>query len=325
MLLFIALLIIVIWPWLFSYTVGGGQPESLLAKELKRRAYASIPPDDEAGWKRINPDDMGGWLSRFPEPVQSLEIYQAGMPVRPNPARRTIIIQPLGALTEEEKSVVAYVQEYAGIFFQLPVRIEKPMALELPNRNEVWTRKMSISRGVLLQYDAGKILHKILMPNLPKDAVTYLGITASDLMIPDMNFVLGLGSYQCRVGVYSLCRFYPEFYGRKRQSGDEALILRRICKTLNHEMGHVFGLSHCVLYHCSMNGGLSVKEGDDAPMEYCPVCHRKLLWNIGFDSIKRYEELLEFYRRHEMEEEAVWMDSRIEHWKRVVTMEKQKQ
>jgi archaemetzincin len=324
-LLLISLLIAVIWPWLFSPSVGGGQAESLLAGELKRRAYASIEPDDEAGWKRIDPNDMGGWLSRFPEPVQTFEIYKASLPVRPSAERRTIVIQPVGPLSEEEKGILKDLQQYTEIFFQLSVRLEKPIALELPDKNEQWTREVSAGRRTWLQYDAGKILSKILAPRLPKDAVTYMGITESDLMTSNMNFVLGLGSLQDRVGIYSICRFYPEFYGRERKPEDKALVLRRICKTLNHEMGHVFGLGHCVFYVCSMNGGLSVKEGDDAPMEYCPVCHRKLSWNMGFDSTKRYEQLLEFYRSHGMPDEVEWMEKRLENWKRVTRAEKQKQ
>jgi bacterioferritin len=36
--------------------------------------------------------------------------------------------------------------------------------------------------------------------------------------------------------------------------------LRRSCKVLAHEIGHMFGLSHCVFFHCLMNGSNSLAE-----------------------------------------------------------------
>ena len=89
-----------------------------------------------------------------------------------------------------------------------------------------------------------------------------------------------------KVGVYSLCRYYPEFWGGKSKAEDEVTGLRRACKVLNHETGHMFGITHCVFYHCSMNGSNSLSETDTAPIHFCPVCQRKLSWNIGFAPLK---------------------------------------
>ena len=211
-------------------------------------------------------------------------------------------------------------REYMEAFFQLPTRIEKPLDLALA---QPWARGAASGHGVgKRQYDAGQILDKVLAPRLPADACAYLGITMADLWAGKLNYVFGLGSGYKRVGVYSLCRYYPEFWGRKRAPGDEVRGLRRACQVLNHETGHVFTLGHCVFYHCSMNGSNSLSQSDAAPLDYCPVCHRKLLWNIGFDGVKRYEALASFYRKHGMQEEAQWVMARSKRWKRIAAREK---
>ena len=45
--------------------------------------------------------------------------------------------------------------------------------------------------------------------------------------------------------------------------------------------------------------------------ELCPNCLKKLQWNRGFDTIKRYEGLREFLRNQDLKEEATWIDLRL--------------
>ena len=63
-----------------------------------------------------------------------------------------------------------------------------------------------------------------------------------------------------------------------------------------------------------MNGSNSLAETDSQPLHFCPVCHRKLLWNIGFDPLKRYTTLETFYRDHKLTTESDWLAKRIKHW-----------
>lgn len=69
-----------------------------------------------------------------------------------------------------------------------------------------------------------------------------MGITKVDLYEKGMNFVFGVASEKLRSAVVSIHRLRPEFYGRP--SNDELLIERTV-KEVMHELGHVFGLSHC--------------------------------------------------------------------------------
>ena len=303
----------------------GNKPEehpkdSPATLEAKKKVYGSVKPDDEIGFTRKAPPQKGQWLAEMEEQPQTLEQYRLQPNIRPDEQRRTIVLQPLGALKGEQKKVLEAMKEYAEAFFQLPARIERPMELDLDKPNILLTRPVALGQrreGYNEQYLAEPILQYILQPNLPKDAVAYLGITMEDLTVQELNYVFGLGSFHKRVGVYSLRRYYPEFWNVPRKDGDELIALRRACKVLNHETGHMFGLSHCIFYECSMNGANSLPETDSQPLHFCPLCQRKLQWNIGFDTTRQYEALLAFYTKYEMKEEAAWMVARLERWKKI--------
>lgn len=79
-----------------------------------------------------------------------------------------------------------------------------------------------------------------------------------------------------------------------------ALLLYRSVKTLLHELGHMFGLTHCTWYNCLMRGSNGeMMEHQWNPLHLCPVCLRKLHWNVGFDIVDRDSQLLALYQQHE--------------------------
>lgn len=307
-----------LWHFSLPPSVGGGQADSVLARWVKNRIYAKVSPLDEQGYSRLTAQNANGWYSTRFEPIQSLEYYQSQHPMRPTSQRRTIVLQPIGEMTTEQQALLAQLKEYCEAFFQLPVRIESPLSLDLAKQ---WTRP-GIARGTRPavgtgQYNAGKIVQHVLVPRLPQDAAAYLGITMADLWTGDLNYVFGLGSFEHRAGVYSLCRYYPQFWGRKSEVHNQTQILRRACLVLNHEAGHMFGLMHCVLYKCAMNGSNSLQDADSTPIDYCPVCSRKLLWNIGCDGTRRYRDLLRFYQQHGLLDEARWTTQRLMRWQQL--------
>jgi len=306
---------LLIWWWRFGPvpTIGNGQPPGYAARVLLQRTYATVSPADEADYKRLDLEHPTGWLGIFAEPVQTLEAYQHQRPTRPTAARRIIVIQPLGPLNAEQKRLLSALREYSQTFFQVPTRIAPALQLET---FKIQARSSAADHRGGRQYSARAIIDRVLAPRLPPDAVAYFGVMGADLYANQMNFVFGQGDFKRRVGVYSVGRYFPAFWNRKRGLADDKLALRRACQVLNHEIGHMFGLPHCVFYHCSMNGSNSLAEADAAPVEYCPLCHRKLLWNIGFDATRRYEELQAFFHRHGLPE-ARWYDSRVAHWKQI--------
>ena len=69
-------------------------------------------------------------------------------------------------------------------------------------------------------------------------------------------------------------------------------MLYRACKVVTHEIGHMFGLRHCIHYECAMNGCNHIQESQSRPLQYCVVCFRKLHHAIGFDVLERYRAIV---------------------------------
>merc|ERR1719329_1566973 len=128
-----------------------------------------------------------------------------------------------------------------------------------------------------------------------KDAIAVVAITDIDLAADgELNWLFGLACPATQVGIASVHRYRPEF--TQEQFSDEQeeynTMLYRICKTACHEVGHMFGLLHCVYYECAMNGSNDLEKTDNRPIYFCPVCYRKLLHSLQFDHLKRYEALV---------------------------------
>ena len=128
---------------------------------------------------------------------------------------------------------------------------------------------------------------------------------------PSWNFVFGQASLRERVGVYSFARYQSAFYGQAPASGSETLVLKRSCKVLAHETGHMFGLAHCTFFNCLMNGSNHLGESDRRPLHFCPVCLRKLQWSVGFDVLQRYHALERVSRADGFADEADWFSRRV--------------
>ncbi len=151
----------------------------------------------------------------------------------------------------------------------------------------------------------------MLKRRLPSRAYCLLGITLRDLYPdPKWNFVFGEASFSDRVGVYSFARYDPRFSGEDVL--DRArLMLRRSCKVLAHETGHMFGISHCIYFRCVMNGSNNLPEEDSQPMRLCPVDLRKLYDSVRFDPVARYAHLRDFCREVKFSDEADWIEKQI--------------
>lgn len=279
---------------------GGGMPDGFWATREKKRIFASFDPKTNAQARRLTRENANGWFGVFQEPVQSFEAYQREAPTRPTTTRRVVVLQPLGPQSRGDTLRLEKLRVYCQAFFQLPSRVASPLPLPLSAKS----RPSSYFPGQR-QFDAGALLSTELEPRLPRDAAAFLGVTNADLWSDDLSFVFGLGSWRERIGVYSLGRYFPKKPGQNLTPLDEKRALRRAAQVLNHEAGHMFGLTHCTVYKCSMNGSNSLADSDQTPLEFCPLCKQKIGWNIGFDSAKRERELRAFYRANGLES-ALW-------------------
>jgi len=112
-------------------------------------------------------------------------------------------------------------------------------------------------------------IHDQLKKLKPKDAFCIVGYTMIDLYPrKEWNFVFGQARSDTGTGIFSFARY--------AHCESSAHFLRRCCSVLVHEIGHLFGLAHCVWYECNMNGSNHDEESDSRPLHLCPVELHKL-------------------------------------------------
>jgi archaemetzincin len=267
-----------------------------------RRAFSA----DASEFKPIPKPGPHDWLAVHPESGQTFDEFKASRPNRPTEARRIIYLQPLGEFTPDRGPLIEKLREFASAFFAMEVKALPAASLDtsrITTRHNVHTGNLQVLTGDVLNFVKARV---------PADAFCLLAITMEDLYPePSWNFVFGQASPHERVGAYSFARYDPAFYGEPRSSEYGTLLLRRSCKVLAHETGHMFGLAHCIYFNCLMNGSNHLAESDRRPLHLCPVCLRRLQWSIGFGVLERYRALERVTRANGFADEADWLSDRI--------------
>jgi archaemetzincin len=232
----------------------------------------------------------GEWRADHPEPGQSFDEYLASGPTAPVGGRRSLVVQPLGAIDETRTRILGLVGEALTAHFGLPARLEEPLEIAPPR-----DARRRVERTTQLL--SGWVLHSVLKPRLPTDAAALLGFTTEDLWPGSgWNFVFGEASLQDRVGVWSLHRYGDPTI----DPGAFKETLRRAVKVALHETGHMFSLEHCTRYRCVQAGINSLEEEDRAPMWLCPDCLAKISWVTSTDPRSHLRAMADFCRRAEL-------------------------
>ena len=275
-------------------------PTAGLPQPLQR---ALEPRGDFQSLTEPKPSD---WLANHAEAGQTFDQFIHSLPNRPDHHRSKLYLQPLGGFNESDGPALDQLQRFTAAFFMMKVIVLPPSDLapdSIRSRRNPWTGQKQLLTGDILS---------ALQARLPKDAFALLGITMTDLYPdPSWNFVFGQASPRDRVGVYSFARYDPSFYGQAPTADSRKLMLRRSLKVLAHETCHMFGIEHCVWFHCLMNGSNHLAESDARPLHLCPVDLRKLQWCIGFEVVERYRRLLDFDRQAGFEDDAHWLEKQI--------------
>lgn len=145
-------------------------------------------------------------------------------------------------------------------YFHLPVKyVQRP----IPTQAFVKQRK---------RYDSNIILKELkkLHSNNYKfvTGLTSLDISTKKNGVPDYG-IFGLGAMDGSSCITSICRL--------RKNADKSLLYNRVYKVVLHEIGHNFGVPHCISNKpCFMKDAEGqIKTVDNEPMLMCDDCNKK--------------------------------------------------
>jgi len=126
------------------------------------------------------------------------------------------------------------------------------------------------------QYHSTAVLAKLQLPG--GDDTRRLGVTGLDLYVPVLTFVFGEAQVAGRCAVISAHRLREEFYGLPPNAN---LLRERLTKAALHELGHTFGLRHCLNWQCVMASTHAVERLDLKAAAFCRGCRRFLDSSLG--------------------------------------------
>lgn len=122
------------------------------------------------------------------------------------------------------------------------------------------------------QYNGNSLLRRI-ESEYNTDNEYVIGLFNVDLFIPILTYIFGQAYLNGRTGIVSMYRLTNERYGLEV---DESLMAARLVKEVIHELGHMFGLVHCIDPVCVMRAGNYVEDIDQKGAEFCSSCRGKI-------------------------------------------------
>lgn len=167
---------------------------------------------------------------------------------------------------------------------------------------------------------------------LPSDGWCLCGLTMEDLYDGKTDsFVSGMAAGGNHVGVFSFSRyflnslddltpyeqsvFFPKGKNKNTENINlvlENVLLRRCCKTLVHEIAHLYGIGHCIYYDCCMNGSGHLYEDFQQSMHLCPVDLRKIAHIVGTENLSsHFRNLYYFFSRHDMHGDVTFLQNKL--------------
>lgn len=257
-------------------------------------------PEEASYFKQIKNNDVklgepvyGDWLYTRKEKGQTFDQYFKSKHIVPTKEANIIYILPIGNFNALQKKQIKLANEYLEIYFQLKTKTLEPISNDVvPNS----ARRMMDGHEQLL---AGYLLTDVLKEQKPSKRIALMGLSELDLYPkPEWNYVFGLASYHDKIGVSSIYRLQDG----ELTSENFDLCLSRLLKISSHEIGHMFGLHHCITANCVMNGTNSMSETDKNAIRLCSVCQRKLNSCILYDNKKRLEDLEKYFKRNNLTE-----------------------
>ena len=135
---------------------------------------------------------------------------------------------PLGPI---DPDILRRLRTALSKFLLLPVRVLHPQPLP-PQTYHV----------IRDQYNAVQLL-EFLIDQKDNKAFRILGVTAGDLYIPIFTFIFGEAQLNDKTAIISVFRLRGD---AGEPAPTRSVFLARLLKLSLHELGHTFGLKHCL-------------------------------------------------------------------------------
>jgi archaemetzincin len=119
----------------------------------------------------------GDWLAVHHEPGQTFAEYLDARPIRRSDKLNTIYLCFVGEFSQAQRRVLDLTRDYLALFFDCPVKVNRQIPLaSIPTRarrtHPTWDDPQVLT---------GYVLHELLEPGRPADALAYVALTATDL------------------------------------------------------------------------------------------------------------------------------------------------
>lgn len=167
---------------------------------------------------------------------------------------------------------IAPINFYNNLLLQ---NLVKELSKRLSSRIDVIDLKInlddfySIDRG---QYFSTQIIAEaITLSDVFAGKVILL--TDVDLFVPALTFIFGEAQLNGKHSILSVCRLHEEFYSG---ISNDNLLLERTIKEALHELGHCYGLRHCIDWDCVMHASHGIEEVDIKGNTFCRKCISKV-------------------------------------------------
>ena len=173
--------------------------------------------------------------------------------------KESVAIQPYGAFPFELiKEAEIGIQKMYKLKIIILSSVELPTNAFYPPRNRYRAEKL------LVDLDRRKI----------KGAFKMIGLTSMDISTTKEKFpdwgIFGLGGLPGESCIISIFRL-------KTGNASNQLLISRLVKVINHEIGHTLGLEHCPVKNCLMEDAAgTIKTVDSESGNLCPDCAKKV-------------------------------------------------
>lgn len=250
---------------------------------------------------------------------QSLTGFINSNPNKIDSIQKVIYLLPFGNMKQEVEKLIQAEVAYLEAFFQLEVKIldripydsiKKMKAVKtrlVPDAKfDYYSKKKGGIPTLTEQIQAGSFIKNVMKNNKPKDAIVVLGITEHDIYNPNYNYLFGISELKDGIGLVSTFRLID--YGEETKYN--------IRKVVSKQIVNMFSISNVKDFNCVMNFHDGVEELYLGKFDLSPRALEKLKYTIGFDYVKRFNNLAKFWEKENNKEEVKYYEECVRRMKK---------